>query len=73
MVPDSLGVFKMTSFVWLTHATAARILEEIYIENKIGRFLDEEWDDDILAEVTENMKAIIDYHVSESQNPKNKK
>jgi len=63
----------MTSFVWLTHSVAAAILERMYVEDKIGMFLDEEWDDDILSEVVDNMKAIIDFHVAESKNPKNGK
>jgi len=58
---------KANFYTWLAHDTAAKILSTLYADSKIGNYIDEEWNDEVVKQVEEGIKEIIDFHVSKSR------
>lgn len=52
----------------LSHLTAAKILESVYVDKTIGRYIDEDFDDNTVKAVEKQMINIINWHVRQSKN-----
>ena len=49
------------------HLIVARILSELYADDKIGEYIDLEFDDKVASQIVKEIKIIIDFHVKESK------